>query len=53
MNTNKAEAALPRAIIVMGVSGCGKSSIARLLAERLGYEHVEETTCIRHPMSRR
>jgi len=25
----------------MGVSGCGKSSLARALAERLGYEFVE------------
>ncbi len=28
-------------IVVMGVSGCGKSSVARLLAERLGVSFVE------------
>ncbi|WP_246072150.1 gluconokinase [Martelella lutilitoris] len=39
MNTSNAEA--PRAIIVMGVSGCGKSSVARLIAERIGYDQVE------------
>ena len=27
-----------RAIVVMGVSGCGKSTIGRMLAERLGWE---------------
>lgn len=31
----------PRAIIVMGVSGCGKSSVGALLAERLGLAFVE------------
>ncbi|WP_246750439.1 gluconokinase [Martelella lutilitoris] len=39
MNTSKAET--PRAVIVMGVSGCGKSSVARLIAERMGFEQVE------------
>ena len=30
-----------RRIVVMGVSGCGKSSVARLLAQRLGFAFVE------------
>lgn len=30
-----------RYIIVMGVSGCGKSTVAALLAERLGWAFVE------------
>lgn len=30
-----------RRLIVMGVSGSGKSSVARLLAERLGFDYVE------------
>ncbi|MGV0910927.1 gluconokinase [Martelella sp. FOR1707] len=33
--------ALPEAIIVMGVSGSGKSSIARRLAERAGHGFIE------------
>ncbi|MCL6705433.1 gluconokinase [Pseudomonas sp. R2.Fl] len=32
---------MKRAIIVMGVSGCGKSSVGALLAERLGLPFVE------------
>ncbi|GAB4524841.1 MAG: gluconokinase [Anaerolineales bacterium] len=28
---------IPPAIVVMGVSGCGKSTVGRLLAERLGW----------------
>jgi len=32
---------LPQRWVVMGVSGCGKSEIGRLLAERLGVPHVE------------
>lgn len=31
----------PAAIIVMGVSGCGKSSVGALLAERLGLAFIE------------
>lgn len=30
-----------RRIVVMGVSGCGKSSVARLLAERLACDFIE------------
>ena len=29
------------AIVVMGVSGCGKSTVAKLLAETLGWEYAE------------
>ena len=31
----------PRVIVVMGVSGCGKSTVGRLVAEGLGCEFVE------------
>lgn len=31
----------PRILVVMGVSGCGKSTIAALLAGRLGWEFAE------------
>lgn len=30
-----------RAIIVMGVSGCGKSTVGRVLADRLGYVFLD------------
>ncbi|MAU21461.1 MAG: gluconokinase [Martelella sp.] len=33
--------AIPDAIIVMGVSGSGKSSVARRLAERAGHDFIE------------
>lgn len=32
---------VPRRIVVMGVSGCGKSTVARALAERLALPFVE------------
>ena len=38
---NIKDTAMPRAIIVMGVSGAGKSSVAIRLAERLGYRFIE------------
>ena len=31
----------PRAVVVMGVSGCGKSTVAGLIAARLGYQMIE------------
>jgi len=31
----------PEAIIVMGVSGCGKSTVGRLLADRAGFDFVD------------
>ena len=34
----------PRAIVVMGVSGCGKSTVASLLAQRLGWAFAEADT---------
>ena len=33
-----------RAIVVMGVSGCGKTSVAEGLAASLGYSFLEENT---------
>ena len=46
-----------RFIIVMGVSGCGKSSVGSLLAERLGWdfrseEHTSEFQSLRHLVCR-
>lgn len=35
------EKPLFRAVIVMGVSGCGKTIIASLLADRLGWAFIE------------
>jgi carbohydrate kinase (thermoresistant glucokinase family) len=35
---------LPVAIVVMGVSGCGKTTVASLLAQRLGWEFAEADT---------
>jgi gluconokinase len=32
---------LPQAMVVMGVCGCGKSTLGRALAQRLGYRFVE------------
>lgn len=34
-------ARLPRQVLVMGVSGCGKSSVGSALAERLGWRFVD------------
>ncbi len=34
-------AAAPQTIVVMGVSGSGKSTVARAVAERLGWAYVE------------
>jgi gluconokinase len=33
--------ASPRALIVMGVSGSGKTTVAALIAERLGWDMLE------------
>jgi gluconokinase len=35
------DARVPRAIVVMGVSGCGKTSVGRALAARLGARFVD------------
>ncbi len=32
---------VPRHLVVMGVSGCGKSSVGQLLAQRLGHAFIE------------
>ena len=32
----------PPLVVVMGVSGCGKSSVGALLAERLGVDFLED-----------
>ena len=40
--------AIPDAIIVMGVSGSGKSSVARRLAERAGHDFIEGDELHRH-----
>ena len=37
----------------MGVSGCGKSTVAGLLAGQLGWDFQEATTCIQTRTSRR
>lgn len=37
----KNDGKLPRRWVVMGVSGCGKSAVGHLLAERLGIPHFE------------
>jgi gluconokinase len=39
--TESSRQLLKTAIVVMGVSGCGKSTVAELLAERLGWEMAE------------
>jgi gluconokinase len=41
MSNGEAAAPKPQAIIVMGVSGSGKSTVAEILAERLGWEMME------------
>lgn len=38
---SKTELNLPKLIIVMGVSGCGKSTVGKQLAEDLGYQFIE------------
>ncbi|QHC35875.1 gluconokinase [Komagataeibacter xylinus] len=35
------QAARPRVLVVMGVSGCGKSTVAQLMAERMGWPVIE------------
>lgn len=40
-----AEEEEPCAIVVMGVSGAGKSTIAAMLAVRLGWAYEEKTIC--------
>ncbi|SEK01522.1 gluconate kinase, SKI family [Sphingobium sp. AP50] len=38
---------MTRAVVVMGVAGCGKSTLGRALAQRLGWSFVEGDLC--HP----
>ena len=39
--SSKTEPQMPKLIIVMGVSGCGKSTVGKQLADGLGYEFIE------------
>ena len=39
--SGKSKPQVPKLIIVMGVSGCGKSTIGKQLADDLGYEFIE------------
>ena len=41
MSTGPASAAAPLHLVVMGVSGCGKSSVGRGIADALGLGFVE------------
>ena len=43
-STGQAAAPAVGAIVVMGVSGCGKSTIGQLLAHRLGWRFIEGDT---------
>jgi len=43
----------PPILVVMGVAGTGKSTVAGLLAERLNWELRKETIFIRQRMSQR
>ena len=40
-------------LLLMGVSGCGKSTVALELQRLLGWEFKEVTICIHRPTSRR
>lgn len=38
----KPEVKRPNLVVVMGVSGCGKSTIAQKIADTLSYRYLEE-----------
>jgi carbohydrate kinase (thermoresistant glucokinase family) len=44
-----AEPALPSVLVLMGVSGCGKSTVGKLLAKKLGWRYEEGDSF--HPKS--
>lgn len=41
MSTRPTHPAAPRAVVVMGVSGCGKTSVGEALARRLGARFID------------
>ena len=39
--SSKTKTQMPKLVIVMGVSGCGKSTVGKQLADDLDYEFIE------------